>query len=288
LGDEIIARAKNITERYGLSTSYRALDNLLRGGGILPGLLYVVAGRPGMGKTSFLLNLAYNTAKQGIPTVVFSLELTNARLIERLAYMQSGINYMDHWMSGTPLDEAELERLHIAMRELQTLPLFAKDTASMTPGDIVRTMETYSEQLGLKVMCIDYLHIMRSDRTIYAREREIGTMVERIRDAAKTLGVATVLACQLNRETEESAPYVPALKHMRDSGAIEQVAYSVWALYRHDYYVQNGMLEQEEAEEGMVVLDNIMQVAILKQQDGPMGTAHLHYEAGTGKVKDIE
>jgi len=62
----------------------------------------------------------------------------------------------------------------------------------------------------------------------------------------------------------------------------------VWALYRHDYYVQNGMLEQEEAEEGMVVLDNIMQVAILKQQDGPMGTAHLHYEAGTGKVKDVE
>lgn len=289
VGDEIIQRAKHITERYGISTGYRALDNLLRGGGFIEGLLYVLAGRPGMGKTAFLLNLAHNLAQQGIPTVVFSLELTNARLIERLAYMQSGINYMEHWMTGTPLSDAEIERLHTVMRELQTLPLFAKDSAGMTPGDIVRTMEAYKEKLGIKVMLIDYLHIMRADdaRRWQAREREIGTMVERVRDSAKTLGVACVLACQLNREVEDSAPFIPSLKHLRDSGAIEQVAYSVWALYRKDYYLQNGMLQPEEHDEGAVILDNEMQVAILKQQDGPMGTAALHFEAGTGKVNDI-
>lgn len=288
VGDEILERAKHITQRYGISTGYVTLDNLLRGGGLLPGLLYVLAGRPGMGKTTFLLNLAYNCAKQGIPTVVFSLELTNARMIERLAYMLSGINYMEHWMTGTPLSDADIERLKEAMQELQVLPLLARDSAGMTPGDIARTMQAYAENLNIKVMCVDYLHIMRSDERIYAREREIGTMIEKLRDHAKTLGVACVVACQLNREVEESPPYIPALKHLRDSGAIEQVAYSVWALYRRDYYLQNGMLDsEEEVDDGVVILDNVLQVALLKQQDGPMGTARLHYEAGTGKVKDI-
>jgi replicative DNA helicase len=288
IGDEILERAKNITKRYGISTGYATLDNLLRGGGLLPGLLYVVAGRPGMGKTTFLLNLAYNCAKQGVPTVVFSLELSNARLIERLAYMRAGINHMEHWMTGTALSEADIERLRAAMRELQTLPLLAKDTAGMRPSDIVRTMDEYKDRLGIQVMCVDYLHIMRSDQRIYAREREIGTMVETIRDSAKTLGVACVLACQLNREVEESAPFMPALKHLRDSGAIEQVAYCVWALYRKDYYLLSGMLQPDtEVDEGVVLLDNLLQVAILKQQDGPMGTAVLSYEAGTGKVDNV-
>lgn len=290
IGDEIVHRAENITKRFGHSTGLDPLDNLLRGGGLLPGLLYVCAGRPGMGKTTFLLNLAHNLALQDVPTVVFSLELSNLRLVERLAYQQAGIDYMEHWRSGVPLEAAQMERLHGALNDLKQLPLYAKDTTGMTPGDVVRTMESYGEKLGLQAMLIDYLHIMRPDDRVFgSREREVGVMVERIRDVAKTLNVTCVLACQLNREVEESAPYFPMLRHLRDSGAIEQVAYSVWALYRKDYYVLNGMLEPgEEATDGIVTLDNTLQVCILKQQDGPTGTAALHYQAGVGKVSNFE
>lgn len=289
IGDEILHRARNITKRFGHSTGYKALDNLLRGGGVLPGLLYICAGRPGMGKTTFLLNLAHNFAAQEIPTVVFSLELNNLRLVERLAYQQSGIDYMEHWRTQSPLDAAEMERLEDALARLRSLPLFAKDTTGMTPGDVVRTMEYYGKTLGLKVMLIDYLHIMRPDDRVFgSREREIGVMVERIRDVAKNLNVTCILACQLNREVEESAPYFPMLRHLRDSGAIEQVAYSVWALYRKDYYVLNGMLvPDDEAADGIITLDNTLNVCLLKQQDGPTGTASLQYRAGVGKVSDF-
>ena len=289
VGDEILHRARNITQRFGFSTGFHALDNLLRGGGVQPGLLYICAGRPGMGKTTFLLNLANNFASQGIPTVVFSLELSNLRLVERLAYQHSGIDYMEHYRTGTPLDAAEMERLEGSLAHMRALPLYAKDTTGMTPGDVVRTMEFYGKVLGLKVMLIDYLHIMRPDDRVFgSREREIGVMVERIRDVAKNLNVTCVLACQLNREVEESAPYIPMLRHLRDSGAIEQVAYSVWALYRKDYYVLNGMMQSdEEAADGIITLDNTLNVCLLKQQDGPTGTAALQYQAGVGKVSDF-
>lgn len=289
-GGEIIRRAKNITERYGMSTGWNELDNLLRGGGLLPGLLYIVAGRPGMGKTTLMQDLAVNLAKQGNPTIIFSLELTRSRLLERLAYQESGIDYMEHFRTGTDLSEAQIEQLRVAIRNLMELPVYVQDMAGITPGLVTETMNHYTQEYKLKAMFIDYLHIMRPDGRIYGggREREIGTMVEQIRDAAKQLGVTCVLASQLNRDVETASPFIPSLYHLRDSGSIEQVAYTVFGLYRRDYYVQRGMLKEtnDEGEPVEPTLDGSIDVIVLKQQDGPTGTAHLKFVDATGKISD--
>ena len=283
-GGEIERRAKNITERYGISTGWTELDNLLRGGGLLKGLLYVVGGRPGMGKTTFIQNLQVNVAKQGIPTIVFSLELGRERLLERLAYQEAGLDFMAHWRNREPLSEAQIQQIQVALRNLAKMPIYVQDTAGMTPGGITETLNFYHAEFGIKVMFIDYLHIMRNDGKIFGggREREIGTMVEAVRDCAKSLNIACVLASQLNREVESNAPFIPSLSNLRDSGSIEQVAYSVMALYRRDYYVMNGMLTDDDGE--TPALNESLDVLMLKQQDGPLGTAHLRFTDGTGKV----
>jgi replicative DNA helicase len=283
-GGELEHRAKHITERYGISTGYEPLDDLLRGGGLLPGLMYVIGARPGMGKTMLMQNLAVNVASQDIPTIIFSLEVGRSRLLERMAYQEAGLDYSDHYRNRRPLSDDELERFRYHIRALAKLPIYVQDTAGMSPGAIIETMNTYSQEYGIKVMFIDYLHIMRNDGRIYGggREREIGTMVEQVRDAAKSLNVSCVLASQLNREVEQQPPFIPSLAHLRDSGSIEQVAYCVMALYRRDYYTLNGMLKDEDGES--YKLNHQLDVLVLKQQDGPMGTAPLKFESGTGKV----
>ncbi len=285
-GGVIERRAKNITERYGFSTGWGELDNLLRGGGLLPGLMYVVGGRPGMGKTTFMQNLAVNIAYQKIPIILFSLELGRERLLERMAYQEAGLDFMAHWRNREPLSEEQLMRIRVALRNLAGLPIYVQDTAGMSPGAITETLNFYHGEFGIKVMFIDYLHIMRNDQKIFGggREREIGTMVEQVRDCAKTLNIACVLASQLNREVEANAPYLPSLSNLRDSGSIEQVAYSVMALYRKDYYIQNGMLTDDDGE--TPTLNESLDVLMLKQQDGPLGTAHLKFTDGTGKVEN--
>ncbi len=279
-------RAKRITERYGIGSGWQELDNLLRGGGFLPGLLYVVGGRPGMGKTTFMQNLAINMARSGVPIAVFSCELTSSRLLERMAYQETGINNAEHYRTGVPLSEAQLAAFKATLYELAALPIYVQDTAGMTPRMIADSMQRFKKQYGLQVMFIDYLHIMRPDGKIFGggREREIGTMVEIVRDTAKVLGVACVLASQLNRAGEETPPFIPNLTNLRDSGSIEQVAYAVFALYRRDYYVQNGMMPPDE-EGNAPAMNESIDVIVLKQQDGSTGSAHLRFDEGTGKVR---
>lgn len=286
-GGELIRRGKNISERYGMSTGWNALDNMLRGGGLLPGLLYIVAGRPGMGKTTFMQNMALNIARQGTAVVVFSLEVSKERLLERMAYHEAGIDYMALQRSGQNMSEGQVEAFTNALLRLAELPVYIKDSAGMTPNTVADTLRAWKSEHDFKVMFVDYLHIMRIDERIFGggREREIGTLVERIRDEAKEQGIACVLLSQMNRETEHTPPFIPALSNLRDSGSIEQVAYCVMALYRRDYYVIAGMMPPDE-DGNQAALDEVLDVMVIKQQDGPQGTAKLHFIDGTGRMED--
>ena len=285
-GGELVRRGKNITERYGMSTGWNALDDMLRGGGLLPGLLYIVAGRPGMGKTTVMQNMALNLARNGTPVVMFSLEVSKERLLERMAYHEAGIDYMQLQRSNQNMSEAQIETFTAALRRLASLPVYVKDSAGMTPGNVAATLHAWKAEHEFKVMFVDYLHIMRPDERVFGgREREIGTLVERIRDEAKEQQIACVLMSQMNRETEQHAPFFPSLSNLRDSGTVEQVAYCVMALYRRDYYVLSGMMPADQ-DGNLPSLDEKLDVMILKQQDGPTGVASLHFIDGTGKVVD--
>jgi len=282
-GKGILDHARNITKRYGVSTGFNSLDAFLRGGGLLPGLLYSIGARPGMGKTNLLLNIAKSIAETGTPTAFFSLELSMERVLERLAYMESGIDYMQHWRDKQPLTDAEIKLLTTSIQRLQKLPIYVRDTPRLTASDIKDSL-TRESHLGCKVALIDYLHILKSETKTFNREREVGKSVESIRDYAKELGIACVLACQLNRQVEESPPFTPALHSFRDTGTIEQVSFMVWALYRQDYYSQAGMLKDED---GIVpALNHKLDVMILKNQDGPTGVVKLDFQGETGRIKD--
>ena len=287
-GGELVRRGKNIKERYGLSTGWNNLDDMLRGGGLLSGLTYIIAGRPGMGKTTFMQNMAVNLAKQGIPVIIFSLEVGKERLLERLAYQVAGIDYMALQRANQNMSEAQVEVFTNALKWLAQLPIYIKDSAGVTPNNVAETVRAWKQEYEFKVMFIDYLHIMRIDERIFGggREREIGSMVERVRDEAKELGVTCVLMSQMNREVETKPPFIPTLANLRDSGSIEQVAYCVMALYRKDYYVLAGMMPPDE-DGNTPVLDECLDVLIIKQQDGPQGVAKLHFNDATGYIKDL-
>lgn len=288
-GEEILHHAEHVTERYGLSTGYDAIDSLLRGGGLLPGLLYTVGGRPGIGKSQFLLNILLNIAQGRTPVALFSLELSKERVLERLAYMIAEVDYLDHWKNDRAMSKEELKAIEQAIFHLKSLPIYIRDTVRLRPNQVRETM-MQERDLGVQVIAVDYLHIMGVDGTAYGRERQIGATVEAIRDNAKDLGVACLLACQLNRATEDIAPYIPHLGNFRDSGAIEQVSYVVMALYRQDYYAQAGMFNPDEHDyitwnpDGTPLLDGKLDVKILKNQDGAVGTATLNFNAPTGRI----
>ncbi len=288
-GQEILYHAEHVTERYGLSTGYDAVDSLLRGGGLLPGLLYTVGGRPGIGKSQLLLNILLNIAQGQTPVALFSLELSKERVLERLAYMIAEVDYLSHWREGREMGKSELKAIEEAIYLLKSLPIYIRDTVRLRPNQVRATMME-ERDLGVQVIAVDYLHIMGADGATYGRERQIGATVEAVRDNAKDLGVACVLACQLNRAVEEHAPYIPSLNNFRDSGAIEQVSYVVMALYRQDYYAQAGMFNPDEHDyiswnpDGTPLLDGKMDVKILKNQDGAVGTAKLTFDAPTGRI----
>jgi replicative DNA helicase len=282
-GPGILDRAKNVTKRWGLSSGFETLDNYLRGGGFTKGLTYIVGGRPGMGKTNVLLNMARNVAAEGNPIAIFSLELTKERVLERLAYMEAGIDLMYHWREKVDLSSEEIQKLTSAIQRLQKLPIHVRDSTRLTATDVRITLEREAE-LGIKLFLIDYLHIMGTETNTFNRERQIGTTIESVRDNAKNLNIPCVIACQLNRQVEEAAPFIPALKDFRDSGTIEQVAFMVLALYRRDYYYLQGLLGEDE---GIVGVDNTLDMLILKNQDGPTGTATLKFDAATGRINDL-
>lgn len=282
-GPKLLEQARNVTTRYGISTGYEVLDNFYRGGGLLPGLTYILGARPGMGKTNLILNLAKNISHNGYPTAIFSLELTKERVLERLAYAEAGIDFMSHYQLREPMSELEINKLVQSIKALQELPIYVEDSTRLTPTRIREILEREADK-GIKVFFIDYLHILGHESKTFNREREVGISIETIRDTAKTLGISCVVAAQLNRAAEDSSPYIPSLKNLRDSGAVEQVAFSVMLMYRKDYYVQSGMITGEEGEE--LGLDGTLDVIVAKNQDGLTGVATLKFDGSTGRITE--
>lgn len=288
-GMDILKHANNVTKRYGISTGYDSIDGFFRGGGLLPGLTYSIGGRPGIGKSQFLLNILYNIACTGKPVALFSLELTKERVLERPAYMIAGIDYLYHFQAQQEMSKEELDGLEQTLYDLQKLPFYIRDTVRLTPTIVKQTLER-ERALGVEVVAIDYLHIMGLETASFNRERQIGTIVETVRDTTKQLGMACLLACQLNREVEINAPYTPSLANFRDSGAIEQVSFSVMALYRQDYYSLAGKFNEQEHDfigwnpDGSPVMTGKMDVLVLKNQDGMTGKATVKFNAPTGRI----
>ncbi len=260
----------------GVPTGYRDLDAMLAG--LQRSDLFIIAARPSMGKTAFVLNLAHKVATQAKESVlIFSLEMSKEQLVDRLLAMESGV---DAWALRTgKLTDDDFERLGEAMGTLSEAKIYIDDTPGITVSDL-RTKarrEAHSQQLGLII--VDYLQLMSGGNRFSSegnRVQEISEISRGLKGIARELNVPLIALSQLSRSVESRSPKIPQLSDLRESGSIEQDADVVAFLYREDYY------EPESDRK------NIMDVLIKKHRNGPTGAVELYFDRDKQRIRSID
>jgi replicative DNA helicase len=256
----------------GLSTGFTDIDEITSG--LQPADLVIVAGRPSMGKTSFAMNIAENAViAGGKPVLVFSMEMPADSLIMR---MLSSLGRIDQRKIRTgQLGDDDWPRLTSAVTLLNDKPLFVDDTAALTPNEIrSRCRRLVREHSGLGLIVVDYLQLMRVSGTIENRAGEISEISRSLKAIAKEFDCPLIALSQLNRSLEQRPDKRPIMSDLRESGAIEQDADVIMAIYRDEVY-------HEDAEKG------VAEVIILKQRNGPIGRKKLAFVGQYTKFEDL-
>ncbi len=257
--DELYHRKEMVT---GVPTGYRDLDRLTAG--FQPSDLLIVAGRPGMGKTAFALNIAVNAALQGIGVAIFSLEMAMEQLVLRMLCSEARV---DHSRLRTGyLREHEFPALVKTAGQLGDAPVYIDDTPAITVLEVRaktrRLLRDRTRKIGLVI--VDYLQLMRGHRDSPNREQEISEISRSLKALAKELRVPVVALSQLNRRVEERGDKHPQMADLRESGAIEQDADVIMFVYRDEAYDANKN-------------PGVAEINIAKQRNGPVDTIRMTF-----------
>lgn len=211
----------------GVRTGYETLDRKFLNGGMRPEQLFILAARPGIGKTSFALNLADNIAQQNKRVFIFSLEMGYEELLMRMACARSGVNHSLYQLGE--LDDHEKKRLLEAFTALRELQICVDDKTDLDPDAIEKELKAHKDRGTLPALVIiDYLQLMVASDNRYA---EVCRLSRGMKMLAKKFGIPFLVLSQLNRKSEERSDKAPQLSDLRDSGAIEQDADAVWFLF---------------------------------------------------------
>ncbi len=216
----------------GITTGFREVDKIL--GGLHKTDLIVLAARPGMGKTSFALNIAQHAAEAGHSVMIFSMEMPAEQLGTRILSMAASVE-MEHIKNGT-LSQDEWFALSEAQDSFEDLKLTVDDTSALSILEMKNKCRRLKAEKGLDLLIIDYLQLMSMGGKVENRVQEIAALTRNIKIMAKELDCAIVLLSQLSRNAEQRSDHRPQLSDLRDSGAIEQDADVVIFLKRDDYY----------------------------------------------------
>jgi replicative DNA helicase len=231
-----------------------------------PSDLIIVAGRPGMGKTAFALNIATHAAYNGIGAAVFSLEMAKEQLVLRMLCSEARVN-SSKVRSGY-LGERDFPQLAKAAGRLHEAPIYIDDTPAISVLELRakarRLLRDRSKKVGLIV--VDYLQLMRGMGTANNREQEISEISRSLKALAKELRVPVIALSQLNRRVEDRSERRPQMSDLRESGAIEQDADVIMFIYRDEVYNKNNDEVKGKAE-----------VIIAKQRNGPTDTVTLTF-----------
>ena len=255
----------------GRSTGFRDLDAKL--GGLYPGDLVIIAGRPAMGKSALAVQIAENSAKSG-PVGIFSLEMPRIDLARRLVCKRARINVQRLRCNG--LNEIEFGRLELAVKGLAS-NLYVDDEAALTVGEIAARARRLARAQGpLSLLVIDYLQIMGEELGGHSsREREVAHMSKSAKKIAKDLGCPVVLLSQLNRAVEGRKDKRPIMSDLRESGAVEQDADVIVFCFRPEYYWPDELRYRQHAE-----------LIVAKQRNGPTGSVDLVFEGEFTHFRD--
>ena len=272
--DKIEIASRNDGNVTGIATGFIDLD--YRTAGMQPSDLILVAARPSMGKTAFVLNMAqYMAFNQNQTVAIFSLEMSKEQLVNRLFSMESRVD-SQHLRTGK-LSDAEWEKLIESAGMIGRSNLIIDDTPGISISELRSKCRKYKLEHDLKIIIIDYLQLMSgSGRGSDSRQQEISDISRSLKALARELNVPVVALSQLSRAVEQRPDHRPMLSDLRESGAIEQDADGGMFIYRDDYY------NKDTDKKG------IAEIIIAKQRNGPIGTVELVWMPDYTKFANIK
>lgn len=257
----------------GMPTGFKMLDDLL--GGFQKSDLVVFAGRPGMGKTSWILTVALQLARRDQRVAIFTMEMGVEQLVQRLISMETGIQIQNLRMAN--ISAREQTRLTEAIGRIANLPLFIDDTPSITPIEMRTKSRRLQHEHGLDIVIVDYMQLMSAGKAYENnRVQEISFISRSLKELARELNVCLLSTAQLSRAVEQRQDKRPQLSDLRESGTIEQDADAVMFLYRDEYYNPDTTEFPNQAE-----------VNLAKHRHGPTGKVQLYFEKSITKFMDV-
>lgn len=257
----------------GLSTGFDDLDNLIKG--FNDQNLIIVGGRPSMGKTTVCMNMVEHSAiKNGIPWLVFSMEMPKEDIYERSLASIAGIDFEDLRMGR--LKNGDLEKLKIGQEMMDNAPLFIDDQPALTLNQVVARSTKAKREHGIRGILIDYLQLMTLSAHFKSNRNEgVGEISRGLKQLARDLGLPVVALSQLSRDLERRPNKRPINSDLRDSGSIEQDADVIAFVYRDEVY------NPDTEDKG------VAEFIIGKQRNGPLGTVRLGFANGQSRFENM-
>jgi len=253
-------------------TGLTDLDALL--GGFQPGNSYVIAGRPGMGKSALEGTIAHNAAKAGKRVLRFSMDMPAIQQWQRMVCIDSGLSYTR--LSEGKFERDEWERFSQAVGRCSEYSMWIDDTAAITPSAMMSRCRRVQAQSGLDLVTVDYVQLMRGERYTTNRVQEVGEISRALKQMAQTLNIPVLALAQVNRGCEERVDKRPMLSDLRDSGELEQDAFAALFVYRDDYYYPDTSQVPGQVE-----------VNVAKNRNGATGTARLYFRSASMTMRNL-
>jgi len=269
--DEIMTKSEKGESVTGVSTGYPRL-NLLTSGW-QPSDLIIVAGRPSMGKTAFALDLAKNAAKSDIPVAFFSLEMSAIQLVMRMLFNEA--RFDGSMLTQKKPSAGEWTRLSDACSRLHEYPIYIDETPGLSTSELTAKAKRLKKERNIGLIVIDYLQLMQGPSR-ESRQQEISSISRNIKTLAKELNVPIIALSQLSRALEQRTDHRPLLSDLRESGSLEQDADIVIFIYRASVYGEVNP-DKYRIHDQEIPPEEVAEVIIRKQRNGPIGTVLLHW-----------
>ena len=269
--------SKHQGDTRGIPTGFPDLDNILAG--LQRSDLIILASRPSMGKTSLALNIASGVAATAkVPVGIFSLEMSNDQLIDRLIATYSGV---DLWKLRTGKlsssgEDNDFTRIQNAMGVLSEAPIYVDDTASVNILQMRAMARRLQAEKGLGLLIIDYLQLMEPRNPASSEVQQISEISRSLKILARELNVPVLALSQLSRAVEQRVPQIPRLADLRQSGSLEQDSDVVLFIYREDRYREDSQRK------------NIADILIAKHRNGPIGKIELYFDEQRASFRNLE
>ncbi|WP_375619412.1 MULTISPECIES: replicative DNA helicase [unclassified Bartonella] len=299
--DMASAAKKRSSQLSGIATHIKTLDEKM--GGLQASDLIILAGRPGMGKTSLATNIAFNIANaynrnaniqenEGGIVGFFSLEMSSEQLATRIISEQTEVSSSD--IRRGNISDEQFSKIIRAVNQLQKAPLYIDQTGGISITQLAARARRLKRQHGLDILFIDYIQLMTSSskRSSENRVQEITEITTGLKALAKELNIPIIALSQLSRQVENRTDKRPQLSDLRESGSIEQDADIVLFVYREEYYLKNeepklGSLEHTKWQEIMDKAFGKADVIIAKQRHGPTGIVPLAFQSDFTRFSDL-